>query len=378
MNRLAILGSTGSIGRQTLDVVAAHGDKFKVVALSANDNVELLKAQAEKFAPELIAISNAAKASDFDAGGNELVVGEDAPIAACTRDDVDTVVLAISGIAALKPLLAAIKAGKRIACANKESIVCGGTLVIRALQKSNATLLPVDSEQSAIFQCLQNVNKSDVGRLIITASGGALRNFNKQELELATAEQALRHPNWSMGKKITVDSATLANKGLEIMEASYLFDLPHTKIDVVVHTESVIHSLVELIDGSMLAQLSMPDMRLPIQYALTYPEHIACSIERLDLAKLGRLTFTEPDTDKFPALKLAYDAMNKGAAGCIAYNGANEVAVELFLANKLRFYDIAEAIELALDECNGGVECIEDILELDALARRIVTQRFNK
>ncbi|MPN30280.1 1-deoxy-D-xylulose 5-phosphate reductoisomerase [bioreactor metagenome] len=222
------------------------------------------------------------------------------------------------------------------------------------------------------------MNKSNIGRLIITASGGALRDYSKHELERATVEQALRHPNWSMGRKITVDSATLANKGLEIMEASYLFDIPHTNIDVVIHPESVVHSLVELKDGSMMAQLSMPDMRLPIQYALTYPDHIECSIERLDLPKLSRLTFLKPDTDRFPALKLAYDAMDKGAAGCIAYNGANETAAELFLEGKLRFYDIVEAIEMALANCGSSVERIEDILELDALSRRIVAQHFNK
>ena len=378
MKKVAILGSTGSIGRQTLDVIRTNPDKFRVTAICARQDAERLAAQAAEFNPDHIAIAEDAAADKLRSLGikGNIISGPDASCRIAALEEADIIVNGISGYSGMKPLLSALQAGKHVALANKESIVCAHSLVNDALKKHGGSIVPVDSEQSAIFQCLASGKRSEVDRLIFTASGGPFRTYTKEQLDLVTPEQASRHPVWNMGKKITIDSATLFNKGLEIMEASYLFDIPGDRISVLVHPESIVHSMVEFRDGCTMAQLSKPDMRLAIQYALTYPERTYGEFGRLRLEDVGRLTFFAPDRDKFPALDLAYEALKDGQRLPIAYNGANEVAVELFLQRKIKFTDIWNVVEYAMAHIGRGeVNSLEDIEQTDKLARELAFRK---
>lgn len=378
MKKVAILGSTGSIGRQTLDVIRTNPDKFRVTAICARRDAERLAAQAAEFNPDHIALAEDAAADKLRSLGikGNIISGPDASCRIAALEEADIIVNGISGYSGMKPLLSALQAGKPVALANKESIVCAHGLVNDALSKHGGSILPVDSEQSAIFQCLAAGRHSEVDRLILTASGGPFRTYTKEQLESVTPEQASNHPIWNMGKKITIDSATLFNKGLEIMEASYLFDIPGDRISVLVHPESIVHSMVEFRDGCTMAQLSKPDMRLAIQYDLTYPERTYGEFGRLRLEDVGRLTFFAPDRDKFPALDLAYEALKDGQRMPIAYNGANEVAVELFLQGKIKFTDIWNVVEYAMAHIGRGeVNSLEDIEQTDKLARELAFRK---
>jgi len=356
MNRtITILGSTGSIGRQTLEV--AEHLNIKVRALTANKSVDLLEEQIRLFKPELVAVYDekaAGKLNERLRNTNvRIVSGMEGQIEAASSSGADIIVTAIAGQAGLEPTLAAVKTGKRIALANKEPLVCAGKEVMQTALKCRAEIIPVDSEHSAIFQCLANENMSlkdnkNVRKIILTASGGPFRGMTKKELEKITPKQALKHPNWNMGKKITIDSATLMNKGLELIEAMHLFSISPDQIEVLIHPESIIHSMVEFADGSTIAQLSNPDMRQPIQYALTYPDRQPSLTKPLDLTELKALTYEKPDMEAFPCLRLAYEAAKKGTKTCATLNQANEEAVELFLKNEIGFNDIPTFIEKAL------------------------------
>ena len=374
---LSILGSTGSIGRQTLEVAQTCG--HRVAALSVNRSVGLAEEQARKFRPELVAAADEAAAAELRlrlADTSIRVVGGRAGLLeAATLPQADTVVTAVVGIAGLEPTLAAIDAGKRIALANKETLVCAGELVMARARERGAEIVPVDSEHSAIFQCLQGCrDRGEVRRLIITASGGPFFGRSREELTQVTRAQALRHPNWSMGAKITIDSATLMNKGLEVIEAMRLYELPPEKISVVVHRESIVHSLVEFVDGAILAQLGTADMRLPIQYALTWPERTAGPAAPLDLLACPPLTFRRPDPEAFPCLALALECARRGGTSTAILNGANEAAVALFLDDKVKFLDIPRLVEHALGQVQARAGCcsLEDIYEADQAARRAV------
>ena len=378
--RISILGSTGSIGRQSLEVIAALG--LSVGALTAHRSTALLEEQARAFSPELVVLADPGAARDLAVRLGDTSVrvasGPEGLLEAATLGSVDTVLTAVVGSAGLEPTLAAIAAGKDIALANKETLVCAGALVTRAAKERGVKLLPVDSEHSAIFQCLQGcAHRGEVRRLILTASGGPFYGKTKAELAGVTRREALRHPNWSMGAKITIDSATMMNKGFEVMEAMWLYDLPLERIDVVVHRESVIHSLVEFQDGAMLAQLGSPDMRLPIQYALTWPERKPGPAARLDLLRCPDLTFSPPDGVNFPCLELAREAARQGGVAPAALNGANETAVALFLEDKIGFLDIPRLCQAALAAApKVEAPTLEDILAADAqgraLARKMV------
>lgn len=373
--RISILGSTGSIGTQTVDIVPSID--AEVVALTTNRNITLLEQQARKLHPKLCVAfdEQAAKMlrtalADTDI---QVMTGMDGLIAAATHSDCDIVVTAVVGMVGLLPTLAAIEAGKDIALANKETLVCAGQLVMDAAAKHGVHILPVDSEHSAIFQCVQACQGNSLDKIILTASGGPFFGKTAQQLKTVTREQALQHPNWSMGAKITIDSATMMNKGLELIEAMWLYNLPQEKIDIVVHRQSIVHSLIEFIDGSVLAQLGVPDMRLPIQYALTYPKRIPCKIPRLSLTQVGRLTFDPPDDQAFPAMGLARKAATqKGNMGAIL-NGANEAAVDRFLHDTLQFWQIAEIVAQTMERVPYlSQPSLDDILESDRLARETV------
>ena len=375
---ISILGSTGSIGRQTLEVAEACG--HRVAALTVNRSVELAEEQARKFRPELVAAVDERAAADLRVRladtPTRVAGGEQALLEAAVLPRADTVVTAVVGIAGLRPTLAAIDAGKRIALANKETLVCAGELVMARAREKGADIVPVDSEHSAIFQCLQGCrDRGEVRRLIITASGGPFFGKGREELSQVTREQALRHPNWSMGAKITIDSATLMNKGLEFIEAMRLYAMPPEKISVVVHRESIIHSLVEFVDGAVLAQLGTADMRLPIQYALTWPERTAGPATPLDLLRCPPLTFAAPDLEAFPCLALALECARKGGTSTAILNGANEAAVALFLNDKVKFLDIPRLVAGALDrvEARAGDYGLEDVFEADRAARAAVS-----
>ncbi len=373
MKRIAVLGSTGSIGRQTLDVVRANPDEFKIIALCAGTNAALLARQAEEFCPVYLGMTEETAHSALMANHvrGELIVGPMAAETIASLPEADLIVNGISGFSGMAPLLAALEAEKTVALANKESIVCAHALVDEAL-KRGGQILPVDSEQSAIFQCLQAGRKEDIARLILTASGGPFWNLTKEQLREVSPEQAGKHPTWNMGKKITIDSASLFNKGLEIMEASYLFGIGGERISVLVHPESIVHSLVEYQDGSTLAQLSRPDMRLAIQYALTYPHRQPSDFGRLRLEEAGTLTFFAPDRDRFPAIPLAYEALREGAVLPIVYNGANEAAVAAFLRGEIRFTDISVCVEYAMAHIRAQrPKCAGDIYEIDRQAREL-------
>ena len=350
MKAIAILGSTGSIGTSALAVIDAHPSRLRVVGLAAGTSVEALATQVRRYRPAIAAIKDGSAASQLQASvsGTEVVSGADGLIAVATHPDVDIVLCASSGTAALEAVLAAIDAGKTIALANKEVLVMAGGLVTRAARARGVQLLPVDSEHNAIHQCLHGRSGGEVRKLILTASGGPFREWPAARLAAARPEDALRHPTWQMGRKITIDSATLMNKGLEVIEAHWLFDVPPERIDVVVHPQSIVHSMVELTDGSTIAQLGVTDMRLPIQYAFSYPERWEASLPPLDLTRSAALEFLPPDTGRFPCLRLAYEALRAGGTMPVALNAANEIAVDAFLAGRLPFPAIAQVIEKTL------------------------------
>ena len=374
---ITILGSTGSIGRQTLEVMEALG--MEAAALTAHSSVELMEEQARRFRPEMAVLADERAAADLRvrlADTNVRVLsGQEGLLEAAALPGADTVVAAMVGMAGLRPTLAAIREGKRIALANKETLVCAGPLVLEEARDYGARVLPVDSEHCALFQCLEgNRDRGEVKRLILTCSGGPFYGKKRQELQGMTREDALQHPNWSMGAKITVDSATLMNKGLEVMEAMHLYQMPVEKISVVIHRESIIHSLVEYCDNAMLAQLGTPDMRLPIQYALTWPHRVAGGPGTpLDLWRCGPLTFGEPDLDTFRCLALALETARTGGTAGAILNGANEAAVGLFLEGKIGFLDIADKVALAMDRVKPVQDpALGDILEADRAAREAV------
>ncbi len=373
---LTILGSTGSIGRQTLDVVAQLG--IRTAALAAGENTEMMEAQCRRFRPRLAVMASEAAAADLRVRIADLDVrvesGPEGLVEAASLAEADTVLVAVVGLAALRPALSAIRQGKRVAMANKEALVCGGELVMAEARRCGAELIPVDSEHSAIFQCLRGAaDRGEVRRLILTASGGPFFGMKPEKLRTVTKNEALRHPNWRMGPKITVDCATMMNKGLEVIEAMRLYDRPLAQVDVVVHRQSVVHSMVEFCDGAVLAQLGAPDMRVPIQLALTYPERRESPAADLDLLRCGPLTFEPPDEAAFPCLALARRAAALGGTACAALNGANEAAVSLFLQNRLGFYGISDAVARALSEARViAAPTLEEIQEADCAARASV------
>ncbi len=371
---ISILGSTGSIGRQSLEVIAALD--LCVGALAANRSVDLLEEQARRFHPRLVAAVDPAAAADLKVRladtSVRVVGGPEGLLEAASLPESDTVITAVVGIAGLAPTLAAIDAGKRIALANKETLVCAGDLVMGRAADRGAVIVPVDSEHSALFQCLEGNRRDQVRRLILTASGGPFYGKTKQELEEVTPEQALRHPNWSMGAKVTIDSATLMNKGLEFIEAMRLYQMPPEKISIVVHRESIVHSLVEYQDGAVLAQLGAPDMRLPIQYALTWSDRVPGPANPLDLLTCGPLHFAAPDEETFPCLALAIRAAKAGGTATAILNGANEIAVARFLRGEIGFYDIPRLVEQALDRVQiTGADSLDAVYAADAAGRRI-------
>ncbi|HWB29351.1 MAG TPA: 1-deoxy-D-xylulose-5-phosphate reductoisomerase [Vicinamibacterales bacterium] len=382
MKRLAILGSTGSIGQSALAVVDAHADRLQVVALAAGENVALLAEQAARYRPRVVGVASEAARADLVArldgkGTTVLRAGRDGLVAAATHPDVDIVLCASSGTAGLDAALAAIEAGKTLALANKEVLVMAGALMIDAARRRGVALLPVDSEHNAIHQCLCGRGTHDVTRLILTASGGPFRGLETGALARVTPEDALRHPTWRMGRKITIDSATLMNKGLEVIEARWLFDVPASAIDVVIHPQSIVHSMVELRDGSVLAQLGVTDMRLPIQYAFSYPDRWAAPLPPLDLLRAGTLEFVAPDRERFPCLDLAYRALEHGGAWPIVLNAANELAVEAFLERRIGFCQIPTAIARALDAADhdlGAPASLADVRAADAWARAFTAE----
>jgi 1-deoxy-D-xylulose-5-phosphate reductoisomerase len=348
---IAILGSTGSIGRSTLEVVASFPDRFRVTYLTAHRNLDLLHEQIRHFRPRGVVVmqeSHVASLRKTVGSNTEVLCGGDGLMDIVHRSDVDLVMNALVGFAGMRPTLAALEAGKSVALANKEALVVAGELIMRIVREKNVRLLPVDSEHSAILQCLQGENISSVRRLILTASGGPFLTFPLERLETVTVTEALNHPTWKMGNKITIDSATLMNKGLEVIEAFWLFGLPPESIDVVIHPQSIIHSMVEFMDGSVKAQMGLPDMKLPIQYALMYPDRPAAAHRRLDLPELGQLTFQQPDLRRFPCLALAFRALTMGGTAPAVLNAANEVAVQFFLEGRIPFNAIATIIEDAL------------------------------
>ena len=373
--RIAILGSTGSIGRSALSVVEAHADRLEVIGLAAGSNASLLAHQIATARPRVAAMSTAHGIDGLRAhlGGGaapRLVAGAEGLVAVATHPDVDILLCASSGTAALEAVLAAIEAGKTIALANKEVLVMAGAIVTAAAARRGVTMLPVDSEHNAIHQCLHGRRHDEIRRLILTASGGPFRSHSAAELKKVGPEDALRHPTWRMGRKITIDSATLMNKGLEVIEARWLFGVGARQIDVVVHPQSVVHSMVELHDGSIIAQLGVTDMRLPIQYAFSYPERWSSPLPPLDLTRCGQLDFAAPDHKRFPCLGLAYRALGGDSSLPVVLNAANEVAVAAFLAGELSFLSIAEVIECAMDANEAGnVTTLDDVRRVDRWAR---------
>ncbi|MBE6977113.1 MAG: 1-deoxy-D-xylulose-5-phosphate reductoisomerase [Ruminococcaceae bacterium] len=379
IKNISVLGATGSIGRQTLDVVR-HMDGVGVVALTAGFNYEKMAELCREFHPQLAVMADEAsmgqlaeELSDMDI---RLSWGLEGLMEAATMEQADCVITAVVGMVGLRPTLAAIRAGKRIGLANKETLVCAGELVMAEARKYGAEIIPVDSEHSAIFQCLMGVrDPKEVKRIILTCSGGPFFGKQRQELFNVTKADVLRHPTWKMGPKITVDCATLMNKGLEVIEAMRLYDLPAERVDVVIHRQSIIHSMVEFVDGAVMAQMGVPDMRLPIQLALTYPHRTACPVEPLDLLTCGDLTFHQPDLDTFPCLALAIACAKKGGTACAAMNGANEEAVGLYLQDRIGFYDIYKLVQGAVD-ATAFVKApsLEQILDADRIARQYVRE----
>lgn len=379
MKHLAILGSTGSIGTQTLDIVRQHPDQFAVYAISAHRSVDMLIQQALEFNPAVVCIADESYYPRLRDALSDLPIqvlaGEKAIADMVTMPAIDTVVAAMVGYAGLQPTIAAIRARKTIALANKETLVVAGELICRLAQRYHVPILPVDSEHSAIFQSLVGENPESVEKLLLTASGGPFRTFSFQQMQHVTAAQALQHPNWEMGAKITIDSASMMNKGFEVIEARWLFNLPVDRIQVLVHPQSVVHSAVQFIDGSVKAQLGTPDMRLPIQYALTYPERWQCDVPRLDLFATHNLTFEQPDLQRFPNLQLAYQAMEQGGNCPCVLNAANEVVNLAFREGRCAFLQMSHIIEQTMDKATFIAEpTYEDYVETDRLARRLATE----
>jgi len=373
VRKISILGATGSIGKSTLDLVERNPGAFSVTSVTAATNAEALADIARRTQAKLAVVADEGRLSDLQqrlTGSDCRAAAGEAALIEAASDDSELVIAAIVGCAGLRPTMAAVEAGKTVALANKEALVTAGALMIDAAQASGATLLPVDSEHNAIFQCLAGNRRKDVSRIILTASGGPFRTASAESIDAATPAQAVAHPKWSMGAKISVDSATLMNKGLELIEAHYLFGLPSGQLDVVIHPQSVVHSMVEFVDGSVLAQLGSPDMRIPIAYALAWPERMATPAERLDLATIGQLEFAAPDLKRFPALRLAREALETGGAAPIVLNAANEIAVASFLAGQIRFPDIARLVGEALSDAKFDIpHSIGDVLEIDRVTR---------
>lgn len=381
MKRIAILGSTGSIGQSTLDVIERHPDKFSVAGLAEGHDVELLSRQIERFRPRVVSVRDGLAAEKLSKilGSHkpEILCGIEGASAVASMDDADTVVSAIVGAAGLVPTVSAIRAGKSIALANKETMVVAGELVTALASKQGVKIIPVDSEHSAIFQSLEGQRGQDVSRIILTASGGPFLRSTREEIERASPEAALRHPRWTMGAKITIDSASLMNKGLEVIEARWLFDMPPEKISVVVHPQSVIHSMVEYRDGCVLAQMGVPDMRAPIAYAISYPERVESGVERLDLAKVASLTFEAPDFDRFPCLSLSFEALSAGGSMPAVLNAANEVAVAAFIEKRVGFMDIHRIVKETMEAHSPrSFGSVEEVLEIDLWAREFARGTF--
>jgi len=376
MKKVFILGSTGSIGVNCLNVISNLENEFKVEVLTVNSNTGLLLEQIKKFNPKVVVVREDKAAKEISGkipDSCELLIGEAGLIKAAKETDYEIFMGALVGFAGLAPTIEAVKRGKRIALANKETLVVAGELVTDLCRENNSEIIPVDSEHSAIYQCLVGENLSEVEKIILTASGGPFRNKDKSFFETATVDEALNHPNWKMGSKITIDSATMMNKGLEVIEAQWLFGLPSDKIEVVIHPQSIIHSMVQFVDGSIKAQMGLPDMKLPIQYALTFPERVQNNFERTDLPSIGSLTFYEPDTNKFECLKLAFDALNDGGTAPCILNAANEVAVSKFLDNEIKFSHIPLLINKALDKVENNFKAdLGTIFECDKKTREYV------
>jgi 1-deoxy-D-xylulose-5-phosphate reductoisomerase len=375
MKKIVILGSTGSIGTQALDIVARHPDRFQVIGLAAGNNVELLKDQIERFRPKRVSIGRkeeAARLREFLSREKvEVLWGEQGNCEIASDPEADLVISAIVGAAGLKPTMAAIEAGRPVALANKESLVIAGELMTRKAHEKKVPLIPIDSEHSAIFQALAGNRREDIRRIILTASGGPFLQRSRDDLSRVTVEEALHHPNWKMGSKITIDSATLMNKGLEVIEAAWFFNLPPEKVAVHIHPQSIVHSMVEYIDGSVIAQLGVPDMRCAISYAMAYPERVESGVKSLDLTEVGPLQFHRPDFEKFPALRLAYEAAKAGRTMPAVLNAANEVAVARFLNREIPFTRIPEIVERTMQKHEAvPLKGLEDIFQADLWARR--------
>ncbi|MCH5586243.1 1-deoxy-D-xylulose-5-phosphate reductoisomerase [Shimazuella sp. AN120528] len=378
LEKLSILGSTGSIGTSTLDVVKQHPDQFQVIALAAGSNVEKMIHQVQLFRPKLISMSTkdlAERVAREIPDSIKVVWGDKGLLEVATHPESTYVVSSLVGSRGLEPTLAAIEAGKRIGLANKESLVTAGHLVMDLAKKHKVDILPIDSEHSALFQCLNGERREDVKKLILTASGGAFRDFSREQLTDATPEMALKHPNWAMGAKVTIDTATLMNKGLEVMEAHWLFSFPYEQIDVLVHPQSIIHSMVEFQDGAVIAQLGTPDMKVPIQYALSYPKRLPLAMPALSLSEIGQLTFGKPDYSRFPCLAMAFEAGKAGGTMPTVLNAANEIAVEKFLNKSIPFLGIEAMIERTLEKhVSINNPQLEDIQHADQWAREFARQ----
>lgn len=376
MKKIAILGSTGSIGTQALDIIEKNSDKFKATVLSCGSRTEKLSEQIDKFKPEVVVVATEAQAKEISSKHKdvEVLYGDDGLCQAASKGDHEMVLNSLMGIRGLAPTYSAICAGKDIALANKETLVAGGEVIMSAVEKHGVKMLPVDSEHSAIFQCLQGNNKSEVRKILLTASGGPFRGMTLEQLQGVTLEQALNHPNWDMGSKITIDSATMMNKGLEVIEAKWLFDVELDQIQVLVHPQSIVHSGVEYIDGSVITQMGVPDMRTPIAWAFTYPNRIENSMENLDFFGAGaNLTFEKPDLETFKCLKLAYDASKAGGSYPVVLNGANEVLVDRFLKKEIGFIEIQQTLEKILNEHKPQYNLsLDDILSIDKEIRNMI------
>jgi len=378
MKKISLLGSTGSIGVNTLDVVDRNPESFQVLAMSAGSNVDLFAEQVRKFKPKIASLFDSTKIStlkervaDLDV---EIIIGDEGSIAVATLPETDVVVSGVVGSAGLIPAIEALKAGKNLALANKETLVIAGELVLREAEKTNSQIIPIDSEHSAIFQALNGEKKERIKKIILTASGGPFRTFSLDQMENVTVKDALNHPNWDMGAKITIDSSTMMNKGLEYIEAKWLFGVD-TPVDIIVHAQSIIHSMIEFVDTSIMAQLGIPDMRVPIAYALTYPDRFECNLPSLDLASIGEFTFEAPDLERFPCLQLAIDAMEIGQTMPAILNAANEIAVQAFLDELIPYKDIAELIRMVMHNHRPSpLNDLQDVLNADKWAREETTK----
>ena len=378
MKKISLLGSTGSIGTNVLDVIERNPEKFQILGMSAGNNVDLFAKQIRKFKPRVVALFDTKKIptlkeriADLDI---EILSGEEGTITIATLPEADVVVSGVMGSAGLLPAIHALKSGKNLALANKETLVIAGELVLREAKKTNSQIIPIDSEHSAIFQVLNGEKKERIKKIILTASGGPFRTFSLGEMETVTVKDALKHPNWDMGAKITIDSSTMMNKGLEYIEAKWLFGV-NTPVEIIVHAQSIIHSMIEFVDTSILAQLGIPDMRVPIAYALTYPDRFECDLPSLDLTTMGNLTFEAPDFERFPCLRLAIDAMEIGKTMPAVLNAANEIAVQAFLEELISYKDIAELIRMVMQNHNPSpLKELEDVLIADRWAREETTK----